>query len=269
MMVRVGLVNIMPRVEQYEPLVSEPLRRANPNIEIVRIRLASHVYGSSDHAYLDRHYVTFDAVGPLDGLIITGAPVEELAFEDVSYWPELVAILEHARARITSTLGLCWGGLALARLVGVPKLLYPKKLFGVYEHRRLVAEHVLLGDQPDTFRCAHSRHAGIADDELERAERDGRLRLLAHAPDTGYTLFESPDHRFVAHLGHPEYMADRLVFEWRRDRSLGRVDVDPPHDFDPEWPATTWHDHRERLFHAWVRFIASHAAGSELPRKKA
>lgn len=257
MATRVGLVNIMPRLEQYEPLVIDPLRRADPNVEVVRIRLASHGYGSSDHGHLDRHYVTFDAAGPLDGLVITGAPVEELPFEAVSYWPELAGILDHARSSIRSTLGLCWGGLALARIAGVPKLLYPKKLFGVYEHRVLVADHILLANQPEVFRCAHSRHAGIADAELERAARDGRLRLLAHAPDTGYTLFETPDHRFVGHLGHPEYVADRLVFEWQRDRAIGRGDVEPPRDFDPDRPSTSWHEHRERLFEAWLGYVRS------------
>lgn len=253
---RIGLVNIMPRLEQYEPLVTEPLRRADPDVEIIRIRLATHTYGSSDHAYLDRYYTTFDRAGALDGLVVTGAPVEELPFEEVSYWPELAAILEHARSRIASTLGLCWGGLALARLAGVPKLLYPRKLFGVYDHRRLVADHVLLAGQAEHFPCAHSRHAGIADAELERAAAEGRVRLLAHAADTGYTLFETPDHRFVAHLGHPEYIAERLVFEWQRDRALGRDDVPPPRDFDPERPATSWHEHRERLFDAWLRHVA-------------
>lgn len=258
--VRIGIVNIMPRLEAYEPLLLEPLSRTSRPVEPVLIRLTTHRYASSDHAHLERCYRSFDAAlddGPLDGLILTGAPVEELAFEEVHYWPELTRLLEVARREVTSTLGLCWGGLALARMLGVPKLRYPRKLFGVYAHRRLVADHPLLAGQPAAFPCAHSRHAGIADAELERAARDGHVRLLAHAPETGYTLFETPDHRFVMHLGHPEYVAERLVFEWQRDRALGRDDVAPPHDVDPDQPATTWHAHREALFDRWVELLAA------------
>ena len=260
MTVRVGIVNIMPRLEAYEPLLLEPLARAGREVEPVLIRLETHGYTSSDHAHLDRHYRSFWAAiadSELDGLIITGAPVEELAFDDVGYWPELASILDYARTRIASTLGLCWGGLALARLVGIPKLRYPRKLFGVFEHRRLVDDSPLLVGQPATFLCAHSRHAGIGDAELELAARDHRVRLLGHSRDTGYTLFETPDHRFVMHLGHPEYVADRLVFEWERDRKLGRDDVEPPRAFDPEHPVTTWHDHREQLFGAWLDLISA------------
>lgn len=258
--VRVGIVNIMPKLEAYEPLLLGPLSRATRPVEPVLIRLTTHRYASSDQAHLERHYRSFtEAVdeAPLDGLILTGAPVEDLEFEDVSYWPELTQLLDYARGQIASTLGLCWGGLALARMLGIPKLLYPRKLFGVYAHRRLVDAHPLLAGQPAAFPCAHSRHAGIADAELERAARDGRVRLLGHAPDTGYTLFETPDHRFVMHLGHPEYVADRLVFEWNRDQSLGRTDVPPPRDFDPENPVTSWHAHREALFDRWIDLLAA------------
>ena len=248
----------MPRLEAYEPLVLEPLSRARRAVEPVLIRLASHRYASSDQAHLDRHYRSFAAAiaRPLDGLIITGAPVEELAFDEVHYWPELVTILDHAQRHIASTLGLCWGGLALAGRLGLPKRLYSRKLFGVFEHRCLSPGHPLLAGQADVFRCAHSRHAGIADEVLERAAAEHRVRLLGYAAETGYTLFETPDHRFVMHLGHPEYTASRIVFEWERDRALGRDDVAPPHDFDPERPVTSWHEHREALLDGWLDLIA-------------
>ena len=251
--VRVGIVNIMPKTEAYEPLLLGPLSRVKRKVEPVMIRLETHGYHSSDRAHLDT-YKTFEQAGALDGLIITGAPVEELAFDDVHYWPELSQIIAEARRRIPSTLGLCWGGLALAETLGIPKLLYPQKLFGVFTNRRLVDDNALLAGQPATFKCAHSRHAGIADWELQAAEADGRVTLLGHAPETGYTLFETPDHKFVAHLGHPEYVADRLVFELRRDQSRG--DVPPPHDFDPAKPVTSWHEHREALFDRWIELIA-------------
>ncbi|CAN5421393.1 homoserine O-succinyltransferase [soil metagenome] len=254
---RVGIVNIMPRLESYEPLLVGPFTRVQRPIEPVLIRLATHAYQSSDHAHLDRAYRTFDeviAAGPLDGLVISGAPVEEMPYGDVHYWPELVKIMAYARQHIPSTLGLCWGGLALAATLKIPKLLYRQKLFGVYTHR-ILTQSPLLAGQTATFKCAHSRHAGIADWELQAAEADGRVRLLGHSIDAGYTLFETPDHAFVMHLGHPEYVADRLVFEYRRDEALGRSDVPPPRDFDPDHPETSWLSHREQLFDRWTQLL--------------
>ncbi len=259
---RIGIVNIMPRLEAYEPLLLGPLARTSVPVDPVLIRLETHGYQSSDRTHLDRYYVTLAQAlqaGPLDGLVITGAPVEELAFTAVHYWPELTAVMAYARANIRSTLGLCWGGLALAATLGIEKLRYPQKLFGVYANQRLVADHPLLGGQPAEFLCAHSRHAGIADGELEAAAADGRVRLLGHAAATGYSLFETPDHRFVMHLGHPEYVADRLVFEYRRDQALGRADVPAPVHFDADHPVTTWHDHRERLFARWTALLGEGA----------
>lgn len=265
MPVRVGIINIMPRLEAYEPLLDEPFARARVPVERVYIRLETHGYTSSDREHLARRYQTFAAAlesGPLDGLVLTGAPVEDIDFEDVHYWPELSGILRRARSTIASTLGLCWGGMALAKLLGVDKLRYPQKLFGVYSHARVDASPV-IDAQPDGFLCAHSRHAGIADAELERAAAAGVVRLLGHAPATGYTLFETPDHRFVAHLGHPEYVAERLVFEYERDRALGRTDVPVPHNFDPEQPVTSWHAHRERLLDSWLAILSEARARRE------
>jgi homoserine O-succinyltransferase/O-acetyltransferase len=257
MALRVGIINIMPRLEAYEPLLDEPFARARVPVERVYIRLATHGYTSSDRDYLARKYQTFDAAlegGPLDGLVLTGAPVEDIDFEDVHYWPELSSILRRARTTIASTLGLCWGGMALAKLLGIDKIRYPQKLFGVYANVR-VEESALTAGQGPEFPCAHSRHAGIADAELEHAAGRGTLSLLAHGPATGYSLFETPDHRFVAHLGHPEYVADRLVFEYERDRALGRTDVPPPHQFDPDHPVTSWHEHREQLLDGWLGLL--------------
>jgi len=255
--VRVGIVNIMPQVEAYEPSLLAPLARAARPVEPVFVRLESHGYTSSDHGYLDRFYRPYAlglADGPLDGLIVTGAPVEELPFEAVRYWDELAEILTHARANVRSTLGLCWGGLALGATLGLDKVLFPRKLFGVYENRALEVGHPLA---VGGVVCAHSRHSGIADATLERAAAEGRVRLLTHGALTGYTMFESADGRFVAHLGHPEYEAERIVFEWTRDQKLGRTDVDPPHAFDVARPETTWRPHREAMFARWVEQLGA------------
>lgn len=256
---RLGIINIMPRLEAYEPLLLSPLARAPRVVEPLFIRLGSHVYTSSDHDHLDRHYRALDAhlaSGPLDGLLLTGAPVEELAFAEVRYFPELQSVLEFARREVTSTLGLCWGAMALAHLCGVDKVLFPRKLFGVYEDRVLVPGHPILDADGGRFVCAHSRHSGARDEELEAAARDGRVRLLSRGEGSGYTLFETPDHRFVMHQGHPEYVAERIAFEWERDRGLGRTDVDPPRDFDPAAPRATWAGHRQSLIDRWLDYLS-------------
>jgi homoserine O-succinyltransferase len=209
---RVGIINLMPAVEGYEPMLLEPLGRGGPWVEPVWLRLASHGYQSSDAKHLARHYRQFDDAGALHGLILTGAPVEELPFEEVRYFEELRGLLECARGSIASTLGLCWGGMALAHLLGIAKVRFARKLFGVYP---------LAGYGP----CAQSRHAGLDLAQLAEADRRGLVRVLS-----GDTLLESRDRRYLMHLGHPEYTPARLRFEYLRDRELGRADVDPPGD---------------------------------------
>ncbi len=259
---RVGIINVMPKAEEYEPFLLRPLAHAPALVEPVWLRLESHRYASSDAAHIERHYRTFGeahAAAPLDGLILTGAPVEELAFEAVHYWQELSFILRFARKNLAGTLGICWGGLALGNLLELEKSSFPKKLFGVYANRSLAREHPITGQLDDEFFCAHSRHSGIADRVLEDAASSGAVRLLSHGAETGYTIFESHDRRFLMHLGHPEYEAWRLAMEWRRDRALGRTDVAAPHNFDPEEPLNVWRSHCNELFTEWLNFLGDRA----------
>jgi len=260
--VRVGIINIMPRAESYERYLLAPLRQAPHSARPIWIRLSTHAYSSSDAAHIARRYVTFEqavASPGLDALILTGAPVEELAFDQITYWRELSEILAHARTHVRTTLGLCWGGLALAHLLGIQKRAFPRKLFGAFQHRRLPSGGALPSgpDGPERFWCAHSRHSGIDDAELERAARAGTIRLLAHGDDAGYTLFETPDHRYVMHLGHPEYEPARLVEEWERDAKLGRPDVAPPANLDLRAPVDVWREHRAALFANWLAIAAA------------
>jgi homoserine O-succinyltransferase/O-acetyltransferase len=245
----------MPRAETYEANLLAPLERAAPVVQPVWIRLTSHAYGSSAADHIARNYQTFEQAltdGPLDRLILTGAPVEELAFQDVHYWAELVEILDHARRTIPSTLGLCWGGLALAKRLDIEKVRFPKKLFGAFRSRVLAPGHPLFAESRHEFWCAHSRHSGISDPALEAAAGAGQVRLLAHAPETGYSIFESADGRYVMHLGHPEYDAARLAFEWQRDAVLGRPDVEAPRNFDVTAPRSSWQSHCTSLFSRWL-----------------
>jgi homoserine O-succinyltransferase len=256
---RVGIINIMPKAESYEGYLTRPLSRWPGVLELSWIRLESHSYSSSDQQHIARAYRTFGQVtakAPLDGLILTGAPVEELAYEAVTYWPELTQILVEARRVIPSTLGLCWGGMALGKLLGIEKQPLPHKLFGVFANRTLDRERGLLAGGEERFWCAQSRHSGLADETLEWARNAGDMRLLAHGDDTGYSIFETPDGRYVAHLGHPEYEPSRLVEEWRRDASLGRTDVGVPRNLDLAAPVDTWRSHRTGFFARWLTRLA-------------
>jgi homoserine O-succinyltransferase len=255
---RIGILNIMPRADTYEFSLLHPLGRSVMQIEPVWIKLDTHIYSSTNPVHLEKLYVTFkEAVEKqtLDGLIVTGAPVEELPFEQVSYWSEIQRILRYAQKNISSTLGICWGGLALAKYMGIEKIIHKKKIFGVYETINLERTHPITGEMDDRFCCAQSRHAGITDEVLEAQRDKGAVRLLAWSKEAGYTIFESADQRFLVHLGHPEYEPSRLIEEYERDRELGRSDVAPPANLDLDNPANTWRSHRTEFFSQWIKYV--------------
>ncbi|MCE9614782.1 MAG: homoserine O-succinyltransferase [Lentisphaerae bacterium] len=255
---RVGILNIMPEAEKYEFNLLFPLGRSILQIIPVWIRLKTHAYRSSGRQHLGRYYVPFDQAvseGRLDGLIVTGAPVEELPYAEVRYWEEVCSILKAARQNVASTLGICWGGLALAKFIGIDKFTYTRKVFGLYATRNLVPGHPITGGMDDVFLSPQSRHAGIQDAALEAAARRGKVRLLAHSGDAGYTIFETRDHRFVMHLGHHEYNARRLIAEYERDFLKGRKDVAPPKGLDLRNPDNCWRANRNEFFGAWIRYV--------------
>jgi homoserine O-succinyltransferase len=254
----IGILNIMPQAEKYEFSLLRPLGRSVMQIEPVWIRLNSHAYSSSNREHMANLYVPFqEAIDKqkLDGLILTGAPVEEMPFEEITYWDEIKRILKYARSNITSTLGMCWGGLALAKFMGIDSEIYPKKIFGVYETRNLDISHRITGDMDDVFWCPQSRHSGIADKPLEDRQAQGDIKLLAHASKGGYVIFESTDHRFVMHLGHLEYDPERLTEEYERDVKQGRTDVDPPENLDMKNPINRWRGNRTEFFSQWIKYI--------------
>ena len=255
---RIGILNIMPKAETYEFNLIHPLGRSIMQIEPVWIRLENHNYSSSNQTHIDNLYCTFEEAihhHHLDGLILTGAPVEDIPFEEINYWSEIKRILKYASHNISSTLGICWGGLALAKVLGIPIEVYPKKLFGVFESLNLDRQHRITGEIDDRFWCPQSRFAGIADSVIELEREQGNINLLAYSEDVGYTIFETPDHRFLMHLGHPEYPSRRLVEESLRDQKLARPDVEPPKNFDIEQPVNRWRGHRTEFFSQWIKYL--------------
>jgi homoserine O-succinyltransferase len=272
---RVAILNVMPKAESYELQILRPLGRSIIQIEPLWIRLHNHQYKSSDRDHIRSSYMTFEEAirrEPVDGLLVTGAPVEEMPYEEVRYWQELAEILRYAREHVVSTLGICWGGMALAKLVGIEKVRLPRKLFGVFPNRSLDPLHPITGDTDDMFWCPQSRHSGIENSALEAASERGDVRLLSQSDEAGYSIFETPDHRYVMHLGHPEYEPERLVFEYQRDAAAGRSDVAPPVNVNLERPLNTWRSHRNEFFSQWIKLVYDgtshplHHLGSVRPR---
>ena len=252
---RIGILNIMPLGEKYEFNILHPLGLSVLQLEPIWIRLESHNYKSWEPKHVDDIYVTYEEAmrdQPLDGLILTGAPVETIDFEDVYYWEEIKTIVSDARKNIPSTLGLCWAGFVMAYLEGVKKLNYDHKLFGVFELKNLAPDHPIIGELDDVFFCPQSRHAGMPDEAMEEASESGRLKLLAYGPEAGYSIFSTTDDRFIAHTGHPEYNATRLAEEAKRD--YGNPEVPTPANFDFNNPLNCWRSHRNTFFAQWVSY---------------
>lgn len=255
---RIGILNIMPNVKSYEFNLLYPLGKSILQIDPVWIRLESHAYKSSSTEHMASLYISFEeaiATKHLDGLILTGAPVEELEFDQINYWDEVRQYLEYARQHIANTMGICWGAMALAKVVGIEKTLFEQKIFGVFRNKNLNKRHNITGDLDDYFLCPQSRHAGYSDEELEKWRDAGQLNLLSYSEDAGYTIFETTDQRFLMHLGHPEYNSGRLVEEYLRDKKLGRTDVSEPVGFDVKNPVNCWRSHRNEFFAQWIKYV--------------
>ena len=253
---RIGILNIMPLGEQYEMNLLNPLGLSILQIEPIWIRLESHEYKTWSQGHIDELYQSYEQATkdkPLDGLIVTGAPVEHLDYEQVNYWPEFTELITEATKSIPSTLGLCWGGFALAYLLGIPKENFAKKLFGVYELDNLSPSNPIIGALDDKFLCPQSRFAGLPDKEMENAASKNIINLLAYGEESGYTIFETPDHSQVMHIGHPEYNAGRLASEAKRDQS--NPNVPPISNFDFENPSNKWRMHINTFFQQWIHYI--------------
>ena len=252
---KIGILNIMPLGHQYELNILNSLGFSNFDIQPIWIKLNTHNYKSWPQGYIEKFYVSYDSIKDeeeLDGLIITGTPLEHLDFEEVNYWNEIVNIINDARDRFPSTLGLCWAGMAMAYLLGVKKVVFKTKLFGVFQLENKAPNHPIMGSTDDTFFCPQSRYAGMDNQEIEKAETRGDLKLLAFSKEAGYPIYETPDHKQLIHLGHPEYNSSRLAYEAKRDSD--NPEVPPISNFDYSNPSNVWKMHRHTFFQQWLNF---------------
>ena len=249
------IVNIMPEAEKYEELILKQLVNLTQCIEICFVKLRTHQYKSSDKSHLNSIYKTFDECTEKsipDGIIITGAPVELLDFKSISYYNELIEIMNYAKQNIKSTLGICWAGIFIGHYLGIENKIFKNKIFGVFQAEYNDINN-WLNTEKKLFSCPQSRYAGIDEQQLAKAAKNAVVNILCKSAEAGSFIFESADHKFVAHLGHPEYEAGRIMFEYLRDQS-NSLGINPKY-FDVEHPINTWAVDSYNFFLKWIKLI--------------
>ena len=255
---RIAIVNLMPKKIETETQILRLLSNTPLQVDIELIQMASHVTKNTPIEHLTKFYKTFDDVKDqrFDGLIITGAPVEQIPFEDVDYWKELCEIMEWSKTNAYSTWHICWGAQAgLYYHYGVPKYDLPAKMFGVFPHKAEVTNHPLLRGFDEKFSVPHSRHTEIKRIDVEKVKQ---LHILASSHESGVNIIADETERQFFIMGHFEYDRFTLANEYFRDKDKGLpIDV-PKHYFpydDPSQPPHfNWRAQANLLFSNWLNY---------------
>ncbi len=227
------LLNLMPTKVDTETQLARVLGNTPLQIELELIAPAGHISRNTSQEHMLSFYKTFDEVKDrnFDGLVITGAPVEHLPFEEVDYWPELCAIMEWSKTHVHSTLHICWGAQAgLYYHYGIPKRALPQKLFGVFRHQVEDPNFILFRGFDDAFWVPHSRNTTVDRADIEAVPG---LKVLADSEEAGVYAVKTPRGRQVFLMGHAEYDRDTLRREYLRDVAAG-VDIQIPRHYFPE-----------------------------------
>jgi homoserine O-succinyltransferase len=255
---RVAILNLMPTKIVTETQLLRLLGNSPLQVEVELVHMESHDSRNTPPEHLVRHYSTFREVQgrKFDGLVVTGAPVEQLPFEDVDYWPELVELMEWARTHVYSSLFICWGAqAALYHYHGVPKYALPEKMFGVFPHTLQVRHERLARGFDDVFYAPHSRHTEIRREDV-LAVPD--LVLLSESAEAGVYIVLSADRRNVFVTGHSEYDPLTLQSEYVRDVNKGLPIAVPRNYFPGDDPAgapvVRWRGHANLLFSNWLNY---------------
>ncbi|HNQ97146.1 MAG TPA: homoserine O-succinyltransferase [Treponemataceae bacterium] len=256
---KIAILNLMPTKEVTETQLLRLLGNTPLQIEITLLTMASHESTNTSKEYLEAFYRTFESVKDTkyDGLIITGAPVENMPFEDVDYWKEMTRIMDWSETHVFSTLHICWGSqAALYHKYGIDKHKLDDKVFGIFEHRVLNPRHKLLRGFDDTFRAPHSRHTTIYTEDINKIPE---LEILAVSEEAGAFIVASRDGRAVYVSGHAEYDADTLSREYLRDINKG-LKIEVPRNYFPgdnpeKNPPVTWRAHANLLFVNWLNYF--------------
>ena len=252
------LLNLMPTKVDTETQLARVLGNTPLQIELELIAPAGHISRNTSQEHMLSFYKTFDEVKnrTFDGLVITGAPVEHLPFEEVDYWPELCGIMEWSKTHVHSTLHICWGAQAgLYYHFGIPKRQLEQKLFGVFRHTLEDPNFILFRGFDDTFWVPHSRNTTVDRADIEAVPE---LKILSSSPEAGVDAVKTAQGRQVFLMGHAEYDRDTLKKEYLRDVAAG-VDIRLPRHYFPEddparEPLVRWRSCAHLLYGNWLNY---------------
>ena len=256
---RIVLLNLMPKKIETETQLSRLLGNTPLQIELELVRMKSHESSNTSQEHLLSFYKTFDEIQDrrFDGMIITGAPVEQMPFEAVDYWQELCQIMEWSKTNVHSTLHICWGAQAgLYYHYGVDKQPLEKKLFGVFPHQVEYKRSILFRGFDDIFMVPHSRHTTVRREDIEKIPE---LRILASSEEAGVYAVFTKQGRQIFIMGHSEYDADTLKNEYFRDVNAHKPIEIPknyfPNDDPSQPPLVRWRSSANLLFCNWLNYF--------------
>ncbi|MAY88470.1 MAG: homoserine O-succinyltransferase [Pseudooceanicola sp.] len=257
---RIGLLNLMPKKIQTENQFARLIGATPLQIELSLIRMSDHQSRNTAAEHMESFYRTFEEVEAtgekFDGLIITGAPIEHLPFEQVTYWNELTRVMDWTQTHVHSTFGVCWGGMAMAwHFHRVPKHILTDKAFGCFRHRNLAPASPFLRGFSDDVMMPVSRWTEMRQEDIDAAG----LTTLVTSDQTGPCLVHDPDHRAVYIINHLEYDSDTLKQEYDRDVDSG-TPINVPANYYPEddpsrRPMNRWRSHAHLLYGNWINQI--------------
>lgn len=261
--ISIGILNLMPLKEDTELQILRSLSNTPIQVDVSFIMVSSHESTHTSMSHLNKFYQTFDEVKHqnFDGLIITGAPVEQMEYEEVDYWEELCEIMEWSKTHVTSTLHLCWGAQAgLYYHYGIQKHMLDKKMFGVYPHKVQNRRVPLVRGFDDIFYAPHSRHTEVRREDIEK---HSELTILAESEEAGIFLVANQDGTQIFVMGHPEYDRVTLHNEYMRDKNKG-LTIEMPVNYYPDndcekKPLLEWRAHGNLLYFNYLNYYVYQA----------
>jgi len=265
---KLAILNLMPTKITTETQIIRLLSNTPLQIELTLLKTATHASANTSAEHMEAFYRTFDDVRDekFDGLIITGAPVENLDFTEVDYWDELCEILAWSKTNVFSTLHICWAAQAgLWYHYGIPKHELKEKMFGVFSHVPLQPAHPLLRGFDEVFQAPHSRHTEVRREDILQCPK---VEILSESVEAGVYIVASRKRRLFFVTGHSEYDAGTLAAEYFRDKNKGLPIALPRHYFpadDPTLPPrNTWRGHAHLLFSNWLNYFVYQATPFDL-----
>ena len=253
------LLNLMPTKIITETQLTRVLGNTTLQVHLELMHTSTHVSKNTSQEHLLTFYKSFSELKhrKFDGMVITGAPVENMPFEEVDYWPELCEIMEWSKTNVHSTFHICWGAQAgLYYHYGIPKYPLPEKIFGVFEHTVDYKRSILHRGFDDVFWAPHSRHTTVLREDIEAIPE---LKILSSSPRAGVYALMNNKGRQIFVTGHSEYDADTLQREYLRDKNLGLPIRIPenyfPGDDDAKAPIVRWRSHANLLFSNWLNYF--------------